>query len=195
MSETIIKGTGAVLVEDGKEKIIALSDLHLSSMDQTYAIIDSIKGLVKKYKPTSLVVIGDFFNLGHGGEFVDLFDREVSKIIPLNTTMGNHDLEIFPHMVLSDSYCFMHGDNDYCLDERPNLIIGHTHPYFKEKRVFMKGVLTDNRTFIVLPVFNESVGGPDVRDKENLLGFIFRDDLIKNCDVLDLDGKKIFKYK
>ncbi|VVB75691.1 Calcineurin-like phosphoesterase [Candidatus Tiddalikarchaeum anstoanum] len=196
IKETIIPNSGALLVKDGEESILVISDLHFEDNEYVYTIIEMVKRLVKKYTPTSVIVLGDVFNLGQGGVSVEAFDREISKIIPLSITAGNHDFEIFPQMILSDNYAFMHGDTDHCENERTNIVLGHTHPYLKGKRVFLKGVLTDGRNFIILPVFNDKVGGPDIiAEKDMLLGFVFQNDLIKTCDVYDLEGKKIGKYK
>lgn len=192
--ESIIKGTGALLVADGKEKILVISDLHLSSGEDTYSIIKRLKRLIADTKPTSLVILGDMFNLGGGADEVDKFDLEISKILSVNIVCGNHDVEIFPKMILSNNYCFLHGDKDYSRGENKTLVVGHTHPMFKGKRVFLKGVLKDGRDFILLPVFNELVGGPELSDKSYLLGFIFSQEMIKTADVYDLSGKKIAKW-
>jgi metallophosphoesterase superfamily enzyme len=88
----------------------------------------------------------------------------------------------------------LHGDKDYSSGEKKTLILGHTHPMFKGKRVFLKGVLKDGRGFILMPVYNELVGGPELSDKSCLLGFIFSQEMIKTADVYDLTGKKLGKW-
>jgi len=74
MNEEIIKNAGAVLLKIRSKKIIVISDLHLS--DETTninSLISSAKKIVKNAKADLLIVAGDLFNFGMGGEKVDQF--------------------------------------------------------------------------------------------------------------------------
>ncbi|PIU61033.1 hypothetical protein COS83_05020 [archaeon CG07_land_8_20_14_0_80_38_8] len=191
MNEEIIKNAGAVLLKIRSKKIIVISDLHLS--DETTninSLISSAKKIVKNAKADLLIVAGDLFNFGMGGEKVDNFEKELSKVVKIVVLRGNHDHEMFPPLMKINDCAFMHGDYDYAPDAK-HLIMGHTHPYLKGKRVFLKGVLKDNRTFTILPPFNPEEKGPEITSQEYLLGFIFRKNLIKKCNIHNLEGKLI----
>jgi len=193
MTEEIIPDSRALLVKDGGVKLLVIADLHLTDENEiVYPIIERIKALAKKHKPAMIVVNGDLFNFGTGGASADIFEQEVSKIADLKILMGNHDPEIFPLFLCTKNYCISHGDMDYKQPQK-NLILAHTHPFLKENPVFLKGELSDGRRFTVLPTFNTEEKGPEIEDKEQLLGFIFRKDLIKDCIVYNLKGEKIAK--
>lgn len=195
MKETILKGTGAILVEDGKQRILVISDLHLrDESDEVYSIIEDTIKLIKKYKANLLIVLGDVYNFGAGGTNVELFDRKISKLVPVQIVLGNHDQEIFPYKIVSDNCCFTHGHINFGETTKKHIFFGHTHAYLDEKRIFLKGVLKNGKKFTLLPVFNKNVGGPDIKDKDILLGYIFSEKLIKECFIYNLDGKKIGKF-
>ncbi|MDD4353731.1 MAG: metallophosphoesterase [Candidatus Nanoarchaeia archaeon] len=185
----------AVLVSDDNIKILVISDLHLSDEDDlVYDMIKNAKALVKKHKADILIVNGDMLNLHLGGCNLDLFDSELSKIVTVQLMQGNHEPEFFEPVLTTSNYCFCHGDIDYLVNK--NLILGHTHPFYKGKPVFLKGILKSGKEFIILPPFNEECKGPDVlKDKDSLLGFIFQKKLVKICEVYDLFGKKLIDLK
>ncbi|MFA5333689.1 MAG: metallophosphoesterase [Candidatus Nanoarchaeia archaeon] len=185
----------AVLVEDDSIKILVISDLHLSDEDDlVHDLIKKAKNLVKKYKPKILIVNGDMLNFHLGGQSLDLFDFELSKTVTVELMQGNHEPEFFEPVLVTTNYCFCHGDIDYLIDK--NLVLGHTHPFYKGKPVFLKGTLKNGKEFIILPPFNEACMGPDVyKNKNELLGFIFQEKLAKNCEIIDLTGKKLLELK
>ena len=181
----------AALVNDDSIKILVITDLHLSDEDDTvHDIIKRAKALVKKHKPDVLIVNGDMLNFHVGGQSLELFDSELSKIVNVELMQGNHEPEFFEPVLITTNYCFCHGDIDYMIDK--NLILGHTHPFLKGKPVFLKGALKNGKEFLVLPPFNEESEGPDIlKDKDNLLGFVFQEKLVKSCEAYDLSGKKL----
>ncbi|MDD5054137.1 MAG: metallophosphoesterase [Candidatus Nanoarchaeia archaeon] len=181
----------AALVTDDGLKILVISDLHLSDEnDVVQDLIKKAKKLVKTHKAEVLIVNGDLLNFHLGGKSLDLFDLELSKIVKVELMQGNHEPEFFEPVLVTTNYCFCHGDIDYMIDK--NLILGHTHPFYKNSPVFLKGILKNGKEFAVLPPFNEELLGPDVeKEKEFLLGFIFQRKLIKTCEIFGLNGKKI----
>lgn len=185
----------AALVNDDNIKILVISDLHLSDEnDLVHDLIKKAKKLVKKHKPNILIINGDMLNFHIGGQSLELFDLELSKLLTVELMQGNHEPEFFEPVLITTNYCFCHGDIDYLIDK--NLILGHTHPFYKGKPVFLKGVLNSGKEFIILPPFNEECQGPDVlKNKNELLGFIFQKKLVKNCEIIDLNGKKLFDLK
>ncbi|MBN1923781.1 MAG: metallophosphoesterase [Nanoarchaeota archaeon] len=193
MSEDIIPGARALLVKDEGVKILVIADLHLKDEDDVvYSLIDKTKSLVKKHKPDILLIAGDIFDFGTGGASVELFEAEISKIVNTKIIMGNHDPDIFPLYLTTNNYVFCHGEFDFKLPQK-NLVMAHTHSFLDNKPVFLKGVLKDGRNFTIIPPFNSKVGGPDIKEKHLLLGFVFNNELIKECLVYNLDGKKIAK--
>jgi len=187
----IIPETGAILIEDDK-KILVVSDLHLDDdNDDVKVIIKELKKLISKYSPKILLVTGDMFNFGNGAGSIDFLEKELSKLVKIQVVVGNHDLVIYPFFLVSDNYCFCHGDQDFGIEDK-FLIMGHTHPFLNNKRVFLQGELKDGRKFMILPTFNTNLGGQDVKkEKNSLFGFVFENKLIKNCDILNLAGEKI----
>ncbi|MFA5303811.1 MAG: metallophosphoesterase [Candidatus Nanoarchaeia archaeon] len=185
----------AVLVDDDNIKILVISDLHLSDEDDLVQdLIKKAKNLVKKYKPKVLIVNGDMLNFHLGGQSLELFDFELSKTVIVELMQGNHEPEFFEPVLVTTNYCFCHGDIDYLIDK--NLVLGHTHPFYKGKPVFLKGTLKNGKEFIILPPFNESCMGPDVyKNKNELLGFVFQEKLAKTCEIIDLTGKKLLELK
>jgi metallophosphoesterase superfamily enzyme len=185
----------AVLVTDDSLKILVISDLHLSDEDDSAQImLKRAKSLVKKHKPNFLVLNGDMLNFHLGGQSLELFDSELSKLTFVELMQGNHEPEFFEPVLVTSNYCFCHGDIDYLIDK--DLIMGHTHPFYNGKPVFLKGTLKNGREFIVLPPFNEECVGPDIlKNKNELLGFVFQKNLVKNCEAFDLTGKKVAQLK
>jgi metallophosphoesterase superfamily enzyme len=185
----------AVLVEDDKIRILVISDLHLSDEDDlVHDLIKKTKKLVKKHKPNVLIVNGDMLNFHLGGQSLNLFEIELSKLVTVELMQGNHEPEFFEPVLITTNYCFCHGDIDYLINK--NLILGHTHPFFKGNPVFLKGTLKNDKEFIIMPPFNETCKGPDVlKNKNELLGFIFQKKLVKDCEIFDLTGKKISELK
>jgi metallophosphoesterase superfamily enzyme len=185
----------AVLVADDNLKILVISDLHLSDDDDSaHIMLKRAKSLVKKYRPDFLVLNGDMLNFHLGGQSLDLLDFELSKLTNVELMQGNHEPEFFEPVLATSNYCFCHGDIDYMIDK--NLILGHTHPFFGGEPVFLKGTMKSGREFIVLPPFNEECVGPDIlKNRDELLGFIFQKDLVKNCEAFDLKGKKVAQLK
>jgi len=181
----------AALVSDDKIKILVISDLHLSDDDDLVLdLIKKAKALVKKHKADVLIVNGDMLNFHLGGKSLDLFESELSKVATVELMQGNHEPEFFEPVLITTDYCFCHGDIDYLIDK--NLILGHTHAFYKNEPVYLKGTLKNGKEFLILPPFNEELKGPDVeKEKDELLGFIFQRDLVKTCEIIDLNGKKI----
>lgn len=189
----VIPNKKALLLQEKDKKIIVISDIHLDdNNDDVYDIIKELKELIKKHKPNILIIDGDIFNFGKGIDNVNILEKELHSLVQLEFTLGNHDLNIFPPFIFTDSVCFCHGDYEYDLKHKI-LIVGHSHPYYKKKKVFLHGFLKDNREFWVLPTFNDKVGGPEVSSKRDLIGFIFEKNLIKSCDIVNLKGKVIGK--
>jgi metallophosphoesterase superfamily enzyme len=185
----------AVLVTDDRLKILVISDLHLSDEDDSVqGMLKRAKSLIKKHNPKVLIVDGDMLNFHLGGQSLELFELELSKIVNVELMQGNHEPEFFEPVLATSSYCFCHGDIDYLVNK--NLIMGHTHPFCKGNPVFLKGVLKNGKEFIILPPFNEECVGPDVlKNKNELLGFIFQKKLVKSCEAFGLNGKKVAELK
>ncbi len=193
MSITIIPNSRAVLIRDNVD-VIVISDIHLNDDGMVGNIVQRVSSLVKRYKPDVVVVDGDLFNFGNGGYEASVFEERVSKIVKVEIVQGNHDPPLFTPYIETDNYVICHGDIDYNVDKK-DLVLGHTHPFYEGKPVFVKGTLKDGRKFVVLPPFNVGVGGPDiVEERDLLLGFVFKNDLIKNARVYNLDGKFIGRF-
>ncbi len=195
MGAKILYKDRAVLVEDDGIKILAIADIHLNDEDESvHEIIKRAKLLIKKHKPNFLVIDGDMLNFHIGGESLDLLDIELSKMVNVLLMQGNHEPEFFEPALATTNYCFCHGNIDYQIDK--NLILGHTHPFFNGEPVFLKGTLKNGKEFIVLPPFNEESLGPDVKEsKDDLMGFIFQNKLVKSCEAYSLEGKKLTDLK
>lgn len=195
MAVKILHNDRAVLVSDEGLKILAVADLHLSDEDDSfYDILPRLKSLIKKHKPNVLIINGDMLDFHLGGQSLEKLEAELSKLTNVELMQGNHDPEFFEPVLATENYCFCHGDIDYMVDK--NLIIGHTHAFLKGKPVFLKGKLNNGKEFLVLPPFNESCKGPDIiKEKNELLGFIFRKKMVESCEAIDLEGKKIADLK
>ncbi len=200
MSVKIIPDTGALLIEEGSKIFLVIADLHFKEeSDKVYDIIDKVKELLKKHECTDLIVLGDIYHFQTGGEHVDFFDEELSKMVKIYYVQGNHDLPVFHSLVRTNNYVFMHGDVNLLekIDENKTLILAHTHPYYKDRRVFVIGRLKNGQKFYLMPVFNTEQLGPDIREKQHLIGFVFEKELIKKEEtiVYNLKGRKILEWK
>jgi metallophosphoesterase superfamily enzyme len=196
MSIEIIPDTGAIVVDD-RRRFMVLADLHFTDeSDIVYDIVDKVKKLLKQYNCTELVVLGDIYHFRTGGEHVDYFDNELSEVTNIHYVQGNHDLPVFLSYIGTDRYFLTHGHLTINDEKNRILVVAHTHPYYKDKRVFIIGELKDGTNFYLLPVFNPEQLGPDVRQKNLLIGLIFDEDMInaKKTFIHGLDGKKIAKW-
>lgn len=196
MAEEIIPDSKALLLKDDGEVLLIVADLHFKDSEEEYVnkTIKELNKLVKEYKPDLLVINGDVFDFGTGGEKVDYFINEMTKSVNVIVLQGNHDPSVFPPYYLTKNYCISHGDYDY-KTEKKNLILAHTHPLLDDKKVFVKGELKDKRKFIILPAYKDKVHGADVKEQSVTLGFIFTQELIKKGVIYDLKGRKVARVK
>lgn len=196
MPERIIPGTGVLLIEDEGVKILVLADLHLNDEDEIFVqeTVKDLRKLSKDYKTDLIIINGDVFDYGTGGVNVETLINEITSFSNLVIIEGNHDQEIFPPFYLTKNYCVMHGDYDYNTGKK-FIILGHTHPLLKNKRVFLKGDLKDSRKFILLPSYKEEIHGADLEERTLTLGFIFTKNMIKKGVICDLNGKKLAELK
>jgi len=194
-------------------KALVIADLHIgleyellksgfNVPDQSHTMLKKIKRLLKENDCSELIIIGDLKHTIAGlswpeQEELSEFLRELEKIAIVYVVKGNHDgnIENYAKRVYPPSgfdykeYWIMHG-HAKPPDGKKMTIMGHMHPVV-EFRDSLGGRITERvwiRTdkIIVMPAFNDLLGGQDVRS--GLLGPMKRELDPKKADLYLLDG-------
>lgn len=201
-------------------KALVIADLHLgleyellasgfNVPDQAERMLKKIKRLLKENACNELIIIGDvkhtIANLSWPEqEELSGFLRPLEKIAKVHIVKGNHDgnIERYAHNVHPTTgfeyrqYWIMHGHAKPPEKAKgKTIILGHMHPIVEfhdslggrlSERVWIR---TDK--MIVMPVFNDLLGGIDVR--RGLLGPMKKLIDPKKAELYLLDGLNLGK--
>ena len=194
-------------------KALVIADLHIgleyellksgfNVPDQSHTMLKKIKRLLKENNCNELIIIGDLKHTITGlswpeQEELSEFLSELEKMATVYVVKGNHDgnIENYAKRVYPPSgfdykgYWIMHGHAKPPMGKKMT-IMGHMHPVV-EFRDSLGGRITERvwiRTdkIIVMPAFNDLLGGQDVRS--GLLGPMKRELDPKKADLYLLDG-------
>jgi len=147
-----------LLIEENKEKILVVGDLHFGVGEESIGsilsgevygqIIDDLNEIFNKTgKVNQIVLLGDLknnfseLNQEERNDFINFFDYLERKCDKIIITKGNHDnflinftskrkIELLDYYI-SGKYSFLHGDRDFNEIKDKNIkywIMGHLHP-------------------------------------------------------------------
>lgn len=180
-----------------KEKLLAISDLHLGkaahfrkaglAIPNTVSQNDlkRLKTLLQKYQPKKLLINGDMFHSDYNTE-IDEFVKWKSEFekVKFILVKGNHDrqkeeiyknlaIEVYEPNYHSLSFCFVHDAAKCNSDLYP--IGGHIHPgisiFNKAKQYLKFPCFYFGENYGILPAFSAFTGLQLVKPKENDLVF------------------------
>jgi len=200
------------------DRALVIADLHLgleyellangiNIPDQAERMVKRIRRLVKENRAKELIIIGDLKHTIAGvswpeQEEISEFMGKLEKLCPVTVVKGNHDgnIEQYVKKVYPPEgfdyhgYWILHGHaNPPKRALKKTIIMGHLHPSveFKDslggrlsERVWIR---TPN--VIVMPAFNELLGGVDVR--VGILGPMKKHIDPKKAELYLLDGLHI----
>ncbi|MGN6208887.1 ligase-associated DNA damage response endonuclease PdeM [Asticcacaulis sp.] len=168
-------------------RMLVVSDLHLEKASfltqfgsplapyDTLDTLNRLEALVSKYRPQSLVMLGDSFHDRHAWERLETTARQQFKAIcgavdTCHLVEGNHDIGLlsesgltFTDSVTLDGLTFRHEPDSHAAPQ----IIGHFHP---KLRTSLQGhrltgkCFAINQNLLIMPAFGSFTGGLDMRD-------------------------------
>lgn len=185
----------------GVVREFAKKGIHLPSQSIKFA--NRINYLIDLTDTNKLIINGDLkhsisFSISELKEikkFLDLINAEVILI------KGNHDGNIediginVKHQLRINKYIITHGHMN--IKEKSNLILGHTHPLimlkdeYNMRYVKRVWLVEKERNIIILPAFNELVGGEVINNTLNLLGPVCKFVEVRNMFAYLLDGTQL----
>ena len=155
----MIDSEPALVLGRGKERLLVIGDLHIGwevtlarqgihVPSQTFKMLQRLEGLIKKYQPRRLIMLGDVKHSVSGTELeewrdVPEFFERLLKLVPIvQVIVGNHDgnlepltpskVELLPSsgITIWEKYGLLHGHawptpKILACD---TLILGHLHP-------------------------------------------------------------------
>jgi len=196
-------------------KTLVIADLHLgleyellsagfNVPDQAQTMLNKVKRLLRENSCRELIIIGDvkhtIANLSWPEqEEISGFFRPLEKMVTVHVVKGNHDgnIERYVSNVHPTAgfdyrgYWIMHGHANPPKEAlKKTIILGHMHPVV-EFRDSLGGRMTERvwiRTekVIVMPAFNNLLGGQDVR--KPLLGPMKKHISPEKAELYLLDG-------
>jgi uncharacterized protein len=167
--------------------LLAVSDLHLEKGTafarrgmllppfDTQATLDRLQGLLRRWRPQTVVALGDSFHDGEGAGRLPAGERErlnhMTRSHRFIWVLGNHDpappagiggepVETFSAGPFTFRHEAVHG-------AAPGEIVGHHHP---KALIPARGSTVSRPCFVadarrvMMPAFGEYTGGLDVRD-------------------------------
>ncbi len=167
--------------------LLAVSDLHLEKGSalarrgmllppfDTQATLDRLHGLLRRWRPKTVVALGDSFHDREGAERLPAGERErlnqITGACRFIWVLGNHD-PVPPSGVGGESvaefeagpFTFRH---EAVANASPGEIVGHHHP---KALVPTRGTSVSRPCFVsdarrvMMPAFGAYTGGLDVRD-------------------------------
>lgn len=163
-------------------KSLCVSDLHLGKKireDYDYPelvdkrVLEILDDRIDQVDPERIIFNGDTFSQGCPDESIDRMKKfQEESDCEVIFISGNHDrINFLKDTKLNNIYkeykcgefLFTHGhrrtDNI-----KKNIIIGHVHPLFEDKRCFLRNKF-ENGVIIVIPHFNSFMSVSDVRKK------------------------------
>jgi uncharacterized protein len=207
------------------KQILIISDVHLGLEEslhlkgilipkqQSNLIIDSLKKILSKVKPKTIIINGDLkHNFGKNlkqewedtFKLIDFLKQNCEELIFVK---GNHDnflktianqkkINVVDEYLVDDTL-LVHGDKLVETNAK-RIIIGHEHPAIslKEKskmekfKCFLKGKYK-NKELIVMPSFNPLSYGSDIFNKGRFSPFL-KD--ISKFEVFIVGDEELFKF-
>lgn len=165
--------------------LLAVADLHLEKGSaaavngslvppwDTAATLDRLAALLRRWRPATVIALGDSFHDGAG--FARMHPADATRLAAMARAahfvwvLGNHDREPAPGLIGAATECWSFGGVAFCHQARPGHgpeLVGHHHP--KASVATRAGtvtrpcfVLDHNR--IMLPALGAFTGGLDIR--------------------------------
>ncbi|MEF8879888.1 MAG: metallophosphoesterase [Candidatus Thermoplasmatota archaeon] len=199
-----------------KKNVVIISDLHLGvegvlrsegvslPQYQKKIILERLKKILKKYKPETLIVNGDFkHNFGKNlwqewrevNEITD-FLREQTEIILLR---GNHDNFLKTIAVKNDipfkqkyqieNIVILHGHKEKNIEKDKRKIIAHEHPFIKIRdkvgATLSSPCFLASENTVVMPAFSPVASGTNMitSEKKELLSPFLKKIMIEKFEV------------
>jgi DNA ligase-associated metallophosphoesterase len=169
------------------QEALVVSDLHLEKATyltqfgsplapyDTLDTLHRLEALVARYKPRSLILLGDSFHDRGAWERLETKSRQqlvsiLDSVETCHLVEGNHDLGLskdgglrFTDDVEIDGIVFRHEPNDSFLPQ----IVGHFHPKIRVNlhghRLTGKGFAVNSK-LLIMPAFGTFTGGLDITD-------------------------------
>lgn len=176
-----------------KEKLLAISDLHLGKAahfrkaglaipnEVSTNDLKRLSLLLQHYQPEMLLINGDMFHSDHNSEIDEFIDwRKQFNSIEFLLVKGNHDrqhediyaaskITIKDPTYQTQSFCFIH--DAFKCDSPLYSIGGHIHPgvriYNKAKQSIKLPCFYFGNAYAILPAFSTFTGLQLVKPKEN----------------------------
>ena len=215
------------------EKVLVINDLHIGYEEalhrkgvlvprfQLEQIIDKLRIILEKTKPTQIIINGDLkHEFGkvlrqEWREVLELLDFLLQQVPEVIIVKGNHDPIIKPiadkkgvavvsEYVIGDTLV-VHGDSLVETNAK-RIVIGHEHPAitiregskWEKYKCFLKGTWRSKRKgkkkeieLIAVPSFNPLLEGTDVLKEQLLSPFL---DDIKNFEVYVVGEKGVYYF-
>lgn len=189
---------GAVIIADlhlGYEAYLSDQGITVPSY-QKEKILDRISTIIEKYRPKSMVIVGDFkheFGKNREEEFRDVMD--VMEFITKNTNLavvrGNHDnflqtitssigVPFYQESFEVDDLLMVHGHKEISWGEEEFLVMGHEHPSILIRDEVGAGMKLpcflyhEEEKILVLPAFSPLAEGRDVSRKDSFFSEALR---------------------
>ena len=138
----------------------------------TGATLDRLALLIRRWRPATVVALGDSFHDSAG--FARMAPGDAARLVAMARTarfvwvLGNHDPELGPGLPGTATACWHFGGLAFCHEARPGHgpeLVGHHHP--KARIPTRAGIVTrpcfvadDNR--LMLPALGAYTGGLDI---------------------------------
>ncbi|MBT3814390.1 metallophosphoesterase [Candidatus Woesearchaeota archaeon] len=209
------------------KQILIISDVHLGLEEslhlkgilipkqQSNLIIDSLKNILSKVQPRTIIINGDLkHNFGKNlkqewedtFKLIDFLKQNCEELIFikgnhdnfLKTIANQKDIKVVDELIVGN-ILLLHGDKLREINKDiKTIIIGHEHPAIslKEKskmekfKCFLKGKYK-NKELIVMPSFNPLSYGSDILNKSRFSPFL-KD--ISKFEVFIVGDEEVFKF-